>query len=99
MSQFNSKPVLLVVSFGTSYPESRELTIGAVETALQTAYPEYQVRRAFTSQVILDILKQRDRLEIDNVRQALERLVHDGVQDVVIQPTHVIRGSEYHDVL
>ena len=99
MSQFNSKPVLMVVSFGTSYPESRELTIGAVETALQTAYPDYQVRRAFTSQVILDILKQRDGLEIDNVRQALERLVHDGVQDVVIQPTHVITGSEYHDVL
>lgn len=99
MSQFNSKPVLLVVSFGTSYPESRELTIGAVETALQTAYPDYQVRRAFTSQVILDILKQRDGLEIDNVRQALERLVHDDVRDVVIQPTHVITGSEYHDVL
>ncbi len=99
MSQFNSKPVLLVVSFGTSYPESRELTIGAVETALQTAYPDYQVRRAFTSQVILDILKQRDGLEIDNVCQALERLVHDGVRDVVIQPTHVITGSEYHDVL
>ena len=80
MSQFDFKPVLLVVSFGTSYLESRELTIGAVETALQTAYPDYQVRRAFTSQVILDILKQRDGLEIDNVRQALERLVHDGVR-------------------
>lgn len=99
MSQSNSKPVLLVVSFGTSYPESRELTIGAVEAALEKAYPDYQVRRAFTSQVILDILKQRDGLEIDNVRQALERLVADGVRDMVIQPTHVITGSEYHDVL
>lgn len=99
MSQSNTKPVLLVISFGTSYPESRELTIGAVEKALEKAYPDYQVRRAFTSQVILDILKQRDGLEIDNVRRALERLVADGVRDVVIQPTHVITGSEYHDVL
>ena len=93
------RPVLLVVSFGTSYNESRELTIGAVERALQAAYPGYEVRRAFTSQIILDILKERDGLEIDNVRQALERLTADGVREVVIQPTHVMTGSEYHDVL
>ena len=93
------KPVLLVVSFGTSFNESRALTIGAVEQALQAAYPGYEVRRAFTSQVILDILKERDGLEIDNVEQALARLTADGVREVVIQPTHIMTGSEYHDVL
>lgn len=93
------KPVLLVVSFGTSFNESRALTIGAVEQALRAAYPGYEVRRAFTSQIILDILKERDGLEIDNVEQALARLAADGVREVVIQPTHVMTGSEYHDVL
>ena len=71
-------PVLLVVSFGTSFNESRALTIGAVEQALQAAYPGYEVRRAFTSQVILDILKERDGLEIDNVEQALARCSVEG---------------------
>lgn len=93
------KPVLLVVSFGTSYNDSRDITIGAVEKALQAAYPDYEVRRAFTSQIIIDILKERDKLEIDNVTQAMERLVADGVKQVVIQPTHVMSGYEYDDVI
>ncbi len=94
-----SKPVLLVVSFGTSYNDSRDVTIGAVETALQKAYPEYEVRRAFTSQIIIDILKDREKLQIDNVTEAMDRLVADGVKEVVIQPTHVMPGFEYDDVM
>lgn len=91
------KPVLLVVSFGTSY-DNREHSIGALEKALQDAYPDYEVRRAFTSQIIIDILKERDKIEIDNVKQAMDRLVADGVKNVVIQPTHVMSGFEYNDV-
>ena len=94
-----AKPVLLAVSFGTSYNDNRDVTIGAIENALQAAYPEYEVRRAFTSQIIIDILKERDGLEIDNVTEAMERLVADGVKDVVIQPTHVMNGFEYDDVV
>ena len=94
-----TKPVLLVVSFGTSYNDSRDVTIGAIEQALQAAYPEYEVRRAFTSQIIIDILREREGLEIDNVTEAMERLVADGVKDVVIQPTHVMNGFEYYDTI
>ncbi len=93
------KPVLLAVSFGSSYNDTRDVTIGAVEEALQKAYPEYEVRRAFTAQTIIDILKDREKLEIDNVSQAMARLVMDGVKEVVIQPTHVMSGAEYDDVI
>lgn len=93
------KPVLLAVSFGTSYNDSRDITIGAVENALQEAYPDYEVRRAFTSQIIIDILEEREGMEIDNVTEAMDRLVADGVTDVVIQPTHVMPGFEYDDVM
>lgn len=91
--------VLLVVSFGTSYNNNRDLSIGGVEKALQDAYPDYEVRRAFTSQIIIDKLKERDNLEIDNVTEAMDRLVADGVKEVVIQPTHVMSGFEYDDVV
>ncbi len=93
------KPVLLTVSFGTSYNDSRDVTIGAIEKALAKAYPEYDVRRAFTSQIIIDKLKKRDKIEIDNVKEAMERMVKDGVKDVVIQPTHIMEGFEYDDVV
>jgi sirohydrochlorin cobaltochelatase len=89
------KPVILVVSFGTSYNDSRELTIGAIEKLAQESFPDYEVRRAFTSQIIIDKLASRDGLVIDNVSQALERLVADGVKDLVIQPSHVMNGREY----
>ena len=94
-----AKPVLLAVSFGSSYNETRDVTIGAVEAALQEAYPEYEVRRAFTSQIVIDILEEREKLEIDNVIEAMDRLVADGVKEVVIQPTHVMPGFEYDDVM
>ena len=94
-----SKPVLLAVSFGSSYNETRDVTIGAVEAALQAAYPEYEVRRAFTSQIVIDILEEREKMEIDNVIEAMDRLVADGVKEVVVQPTHVMPGFEYDDVM
>lgn len=93
------KPVILAVSFGSSYNETRDITIGAIEEALQAAYPEYEVRRAFTAQTVIDILKDRDGLKIDNVTEAMSRLVMDDVKEVVIQPTHVMPGAEYDDVM
>lgn len=93
------KPVILAVSFGTSYNDNRDLSIGAVEAALAEAYPEYEVRRAFTAQIVIDILEERDGLEIDNVEEAMERLVADGVKEVVVQPTHVMNGFEYDDIV
>ena len=94
-----AKPVILVVSFGTSYNDSRDKTIGAVENAIAAAYPDYEVRRAFTSQTIIDILAEREGLEIDNVDEAFDRLIADGVQQVVVQPTHVMSGYEYDDLM
>ncbi len=92
------KPVILTVSFGTSYNDSREKTIGAIEKSIADAYPDYEVRRAFTSQTVIDILKERDNIETDNVDQAFDRLVSDGVKTVVVQPTHIMSGYEYDDL-
>lgn len=97
-SQDTAKPVILTVSFGTSYNDSREKTIGAIEKAIADAYPDYEVRRAFTSQTVIDIIKERDGIETDNVEEALERLVSDGVKEIVVQPTHVMSGYEYDDL-
>ena len=93
-----TRPAILVVSFGTSYNDSRDKTIGAIETAIADEYPNYDVRRAFTSQIIIDKLRERDGLEIDNVEEALDRLVSDGVKELVVQPTHVMSGYEYDDL-
>lgn len=92
------KTVILVVSFGTSYNENRDLTIGAIEEDITKAFPNYEVRRAFTSQIIIDKLKERDGLEIDNVEEALDRAVEDGVVNLVVQPTHLMDGYEYTDI-
>ncbi|MCI8650574.1 MAG: Rrf2 family transcriptional regulator [Anaerotruncus sp.] len=91
----NKKRAILVVSFGTSYLQTCDATIGAIEREIAQAYPDYEVRRAFTSQMILQILRKRDNLEIDDVEQAVQRLLADGVQEVICQPTHVINGLEY----
>lgn len=90
---------LLVISFGTSYNENRRLTIGAIEDAMEKAFPEYTVRRAFTSEIIIDRVKKRDGTSIDNVREALERAAANGVKNLVIQPTHMMDGFEYNDVV
>ncbi|MCI7813402.1 MAG: sirohydrochlorin cobaltochelatase [Lachnospiraceae bacterium] len=89
---------IMVVSFGTSYNDSRDITIGAVENAIAEAFPEYDVRRAFTSQIIIDKLEERDGLEIDNVTEALDRAIEDGVKTLIVQPTHLMDGYEYNDV-
>ncbi len=89
---------LLVVSFGTSYNDSRDITIGAVENSIAEAFPQYEVRRAFTAQIIIDKLKERDGLEIDNVTEALDRAVADGIKKLIVQPTHLMNGLEYNDL-
>ena len=89
---------LLVVSFGTSYNDSRDITIGAIETDIAEAFPQYEVKRAFTAQIIIDKLKERDGLEIDNVTEALDRAVADGVKKLIVQPTHLMNGLEYGDL-
>ena len=93
------KPVILAVSFGTSYNDSREKTIGAVENAISEAYPDYEVRRAFTSQIVIDVIKERDDETINNVEQAFDQMVEDGVKTLVVQPTHVMNGYEYDDLV
>lgn len=90
---------LLVVSFGTSYNDSRRLTIGAIEDAMEKAFPDYSVRRGFTSQIIIDHVKDRDGVTIDNVGEALDRAVANGVKTLVIQPTHLMNGLEYTDLV
>lgn len=90
---------IMVVSFGTSFNDSRDITIGAVEESIAEAFPEYDVRRAFTSQIIIDVLEERDGLEIDNVKEALDRAVADGVKTLIVQPTHLMDGLEYNDVM
>lgn len=95
----NEKKAILVVSFGTSYAETRDKTIGAIERDIQAAYPDYEVRRAFTSGMILKVLAKRDGLHIDNVKEAMERLSADGFQSVYVQPTHILNGEEYDDMV
>ena len=94
-----AKPVILVTSFGTSYNDSRHVTIGAIEDAIREKYwQDYDIRRAFTAQIIIDKLKKRDGITIDNMTEALDRCVADGVKTVVVQPTHLMAGFEYTDV-
>ena len=94
----SSDKEILIVSFGTSYSNSRHVTIGAIEDAIREAYPDYQVRRAFTAQIIIDKLKKEENIEIDNVKQALDRAVANGVKTLVVQPTHLMNGLEYNDL-
>lgn len=89
---------LLVVSFGTSYNDNRRETIGAIEQAMQKAFPDYSVRRGFTSQIIIDHVNKRDGEKIDNVTEALDRAVDNGVKTLVVQPTHLMNGLEYTDL-
>ena len=90
---------ILVVSFGTSFNESRAEDIGGIEKALQAAYPDWSVRRAFTSQIIINHIQARDGEFIDNVDQALSRAVDNGVKELLLQPTHLMHGAEYDEML
>ena len=89
---------LLVVSFGTSYNDSRVADIKSIEDALQEAYPDWSVRRAFTAQIIINHIQARDGEKIDNMTQALERAVANGVKNLVVQPTHLMHGAEYDEM-
>ena len=89
---------LLVVSFGTSYNDSRVNDIKSIEDALQEAFPDWSVRRAFTAQIIINHIQARDGEKIDNMTQALERAVANGVKNLVVQPTHLMHGAEYDEM-
>ena len=89
---------LLVVSFGTSFNDSRATDIGGIEKALQEANPDWSVRRAFTAQIIINHIQARDDEKIDNMDQALERAVDNGVKNLVVQPTHLMHGAEYDEM-
>ena len=90
---------LLVVSFGTSFNDSRAQDIKGIEDALQEAYPDWSVRRAFTAQIIINHVEARDQENIDNMDQALQRAVDNGVKNLVIQPTHLMHGAEYDEMV
>ena len=89
---------LLVVSFGTSFNDSRVADIKGIEDALQAAYPDWSVRRAFTAQIIINHIQARDGEKIDNMQQALDRAVANGVKNLVVQPTHLMHGAEYDEL-
>ena len=89
---------LLVVSFGTSFNGSRAADIKGIEDALQAAYPDWSVRRAFTAQIIINHVQARDGEKIDNMDQALDRAVANGVKNLVVQPTHLMHGAEYDEM-
>ncbi|MCD8104660.1 MAG: sirohydrochlorin cobaltochelatase [Lachnospiraceae bacterium] len=90
---------ILVVSFGTSFNDSRVEDIKAIEDAIAEAYPDWSVRRAFTAQIIINHVLARDGESIDNVEQALERAVANGVKNLVVQPTHLMHGAEYDELM
>lgn len=90
------RKALLAVSFGTSYADTLEKNIAAIEADLAAAFPERTLRRAFTSGMILRRWKKERGVEIDDVPAALERLAGEGYTDILVQPTHVMNGEEYH---
>ena len=90
---------ILVVSFGTSFNNSRAADIKGIEDALQAAYPAWSVRRAFTAQIIINHVQARDGEKIDNVNQALDRAVNNGVKNLIVQPTHLMHGAEYDELI
>ena len=90
---------LLVVSFGTSFNDSRAEDIGGIEKALAAAYPDWSVRRAFTAQIIINHVNARDGEKIDNMEQAIQRAIDNGVKNLVIQPTHLMHGAEYDELM
>ena len=93
------KKAILVVSFGTTYADTRKVTTDAVEKKIQAAFPDYEVRRAFTSRIIIKKLAERDGLQIDTEKQALDKLKAEGYTDVIIQPLHMEAGDEYEKLM
>ena len=89
---------LLVISFGTSFNDSRRLTIGAIEDSLEKAFPDYSVRRGFTANIVIDHIQKRDGMLIDDIDAALKRAVDNGVKKLAVQPTHLMNGLEYEEL-
>lgn len=89
---------ILVISFGTSFNDSRAEDIGGIEKALQNANPDWSVRRAFTSQIIINHIQARDNEKIDNVQQAMERAISNKVKNLIVQPTHLMHGAEFDEL-
>ncbi|MDO5852655.1 MAG: sirohydrochlorin cobaltochelatase [Thermoplasmata archaeon] len=94
-----SRKAILVASFGTSYNETRVKTIEAIERQIGETFPGYEIRRAFTSRMIIRKLKERDGLHVDYVTEAMDRLSAEGFEQVIVQPTHIINGEEYDDIV
>ena len=92
------KPAIVVVSFGTSYASSRHITIGAIESDIREAFANYDVYRAFTSQIIIDHIEKDTGRHINNFEQTMDQLAAAGVKEVIVQPTHLMAGYEYQDV-
>ena len=90
---------ILVVSFGTSFNDSRVADIKGIEDAIAAANPDWSVRRAFTAQIIINHIQARDDEHIDNMDQALDRAVANGVKNLVVQPTHLMHGAEYDELM
>lgn len=93
------KKALLIVSFGTSHKETRNKTIGEIERFISNEYKDRELRRAFTSGIIIKVLRNRDNIYIDNVKEAMERLVAEGFNDVLVQATHIMNGEEYDKMI
>lgn len=93
------KKALLVVSFGTSYLHNQATTIGAIEASIAREFEDFDVRRAFTSQMIINKLKRVNNMRVDNVEQAMDRVLEEGYGTVVVQPTHIMNGLEYDDMM
>lgn len=89
---------LLVLSFGTSFNDSRRLTIGAIEDQLEKSFPDYSVRRGFTANIVIDHVAKRDGKKIDDIDESLKRAVDNGVKNLVVQPTHLMNGLEYEEL-
>jgi sirohydrochlorin cobaltochelatase len=94
-----STNALLVISFGTTYPETRAKTIEASEQALAGAFPDHDLKRAFTAQKIIRILRERDGIEVDSVSEAIEKIYQAGYREVLAQPLHMLNGEEFHDLV
>lgn len=94
----DSKRAILVVSFGTTYADACKACIASVENRIRAAFPDYEVRRAFTSRMVIRRLAERDGIQVDNERQAIDRLLAEGFSEVFIQPLHIIAGEEYEKI-
>ena len=94
-----NKKAILVISFGTSYIDTMEKTIGAIEKEIQYTYTNYKIYRAFTSQIIINKLEKRDNIKINTVKEAMEEIIKEGYDTVICQPTHIMHGIEYEKMI